>query len=80
MGYDGARGIRGAPAEKELAMMVRFVLTTIGIVLAVISLKRMFDQLRGMPGRVPVQADAPPPLAVTQLRQDPATGVYYPAD
>jgi hypothetical protein len=61
-------------------MVARFMLTAIGIVLAVISLRRVWQGLREEAGRVPFARDHRGPLVVGQLREDPETGVYYPAD
>jgi hypothetical protein len=61
-------------------MIARFILGTIGLVLAVVSFKRLFDELRGSPARVSAEEGPVAPRAVTQLRPDPKTGVYYPAE
>ncbi|MDP9138979.1 MAG: hypothetical protein M3N38_12535 [Pseudomonadota bacterium] len=61
-------------------MIARFVLGTIGLVLAAISLKRRFDELRRPPVRIRTGETPAAPRAVTQLLQDPHTGIYYPAD
>ena len=60
-------------------MIARFVLGTIGLVLAAISLKRRFDELRRSPVRVGAE-EVSTASRVTQLQQDPRTGIYYPAD
>ncbi len=65
--------------QEVSAMIARIVLGTIGLVLAAISVKRMFDDLRRSPVRV-ANEEAAAARAVTQLKQDPRTGVYYPAD
>jgi hypothetical protein len=65
--------------QEASAMIARIVLGTIGLVLATISVKRMFDNLRRSPVRV-ANEEVAAARAVTQLKQDPRTGVYYPAD
>ncbi len=65
--------------QEVSAMIARIVLGAIGLVLAVISVKRMFDDLQRSPVRV-ANEDGTAARAGTQLKQDPRTGVYYPAD
>lgn len=60
-------------------MIGRFVLAAIGLMLAAITLKRIFDELR-RPARVSSDEESSSPRAVTQLEQDPRTGIYRPAD
>jgi hypothetical protein len=80
MGYDVGRQDSLVGCRRISAMIVRFVLGTIGLVLAAISVKRMFDELRRTPVRVSNEEGSTAPRAVTQLKQDPRTGIYYPAE
>jgi hypothetical protein len=48
-------------------------------VLTALTARRLLNEVNAAKARVPVK-EPQMPIAVTKLRQDPATGVYYPAE
>jgi hypothetical protein len=48
-------------------------------VLTALTARRLLNEVNAVKARVPVK-EPQMPNAVTKLRQDPATGVYYPAE
>ncbi|HEY7763753.1 MAG TPA: hypothetical protein VIB38_02080 [Aestuariivirgaceae bacterium] len=62
-----------------MAMVVRFLLTVLSVVAAFFMMRLMLHEGRRL--RVPVKdRDSRPPHRIARLKQDPETGVYYPAD
>jgi hypothetical protein len=57
--------------------MLKFVTIALAGVLTAVTVKRLFDQFQAQKARVKASA-APATPAVTKLRQDPRTGIYYP--
>jgi hypothetical protein len=80
MGYDVGRQDSLVGYRRISAMIARFVLGSIGLVLAAITVKRMIEELRRSTVRVSNEDGSVAPRAVTQLKQDPKTGIYYPAE
>jgi hypothetical protein len=68
--------------EKMVGEMLMLKLVTValaGIVTALLARKIMSDA-EMMRARVKAKAPQPPQQPVARLRQDPNTGIYYPAD
>jgi hypothetical protein len=57
--------------------MLKLLTIVVAGVLTVVTLKRVFQELEARKARV-MTRNPDPPRAVTRLRQDPDTGVYYP--
>ena len=65
---------------KVVGMMGRFIVGFVGMILAMLLVRRIANEARrarmqAEPGGDPVER-----LRPVALKQDPATGVYYPAD
>jgi hypothetical protein len=65
---------------KVMTMVARFFVGLIGLIVAVLFMRLLADEARR--ARVPLRnnGQSRPPKDVGRLKQDPATGVYYPAD
>jgi hypothetical protein len=65
---------------KVITMVARFFVGLIGLVIAMLFMRLLADEARR--ARVPLRKNegSRPLKDVRPLRQDPATGVYYPAD
>ena len=62
-----------------MTMVARFFFTLLSVVLAIFTMRLVLGEARR--ARVPLRNDAPKgERDVARLKQDPATGVYYPAD
>ena len=59
-------------------MIARLFATVLSVVLAILMMRLVWGEARRAP--VPARDDAKGPRHVARLKQDPATGVYYPAD
>ena len=59
-------------------MIVRLFATVLSVVLAILMMRLVWGEARR--ARVPQRDDAKSSRHVARLKQDPATGVYYPAD
>jgi hypothetical protein len=57
--------------------MLKLLTIVVAGVLTVVTLKRVFQELQAHRARV-MPRNPEPKRAVTRLRQDPKTGVYYP--
>lgn len=57
--------------------MLKILTVAVAGVLTIVTMKRLFEQLQAQKARVKSAGTQPAP-AVTRLRQDPGTGVYYP--
>lgn len=58
-------------------MLKALTITLVGL-LAAAALKQLMDGLNAAKARVAVKRRPVDPRAVTRLRQDPKTGIYYP--
>ena len=58
-------------------MLKALTITLAGLLLAA-ALKQFVDSLNAAKARVAVKRPPVDPRAVTRLRQDPKTGIYYP--
>ncbi len=58
-------------------MLKALTITLVGL-LAAAALKQLVDGLNAARARVVVKRRPVDPRAVTRLRQDPSTGIYYP--
>jgi hypothetical protein len=56
--------------------MLKLLTLLVAGVLTVVTVRRVMQQMAA--ARIKAKADRPAPRAVTRLRQDPKTGVYYP--
>jgi len=56
--------------------MLKFLTIAVAGVLTAVTLKRVIEEWNK--ARIGVKAKEPEPRAVTRLKQDPRTGVYYP--
>jgi hypothetical protein len=65
---------------KVMTMVARFFLGLIGLIVAMLVMRLLADESRR--ARVPLRKNegSRPLKDVRRLKQDPATGVYYPAD
>jgi hypothetical protein len=62
-----------------MATVVRFLLTVLSVVVGFFMMRLMLHEARRL--RVPVKdTDARRQHRIASLKQDPDTGVYYPAD
>jgi hypothetical protein len=59
-------------------MVARFFATVLSVVLAILMMRLVWGEARR--ARVPARDDAKGPRHIARLKQDPSTGVYYPAD
>ena len=72
----GSRNTSG----KGVGMIARYLAGLMGILIAMFLMRLLIGEARR--ARVPVRRDnnLRPPRDAGRLKQDPATGVYYPAD
>lgn len=62
----------------EIVTMLKVLTVAVAGLLTFVTMKRVMDEMRS---RVRVKTgDGPRQRAVTRLRQDPRTGVYYPEE
>ena len=59
--------------------MLKLVTIMVACMLTVLTIRKIMQQLSASAAKVKVARPAPQ-RAVTRLRQDPSTGVYYPED
>jgi hypothetical protein len=57
--------------------MLKLLAIVVASILTVITVRRVFEQLKAQRARVQTR-NPDPQRTVTRLRQDPKTGIYYP--
>ena len=73
-------GLVYSSGSKELPMFLAKIVSVCVVgILTALTARRVFNEVNAAKARAHVKRPEAP-TAVTRLRQDPATGVYYPAE